>query len=201
MKPKDFFSSKAKEYDTEISRTQNVSTIAKTILQEISFSKEMSIMDFGSGTGLLLSEIAPYVGEITAVDISSAMNEVLKSKKEEINCSLQIVQMDLTKETLEQKFDVIISSMTIHHIEDVLSLFKKFHSLLKENGILALADLDTEDGSFHTEDTGVFHCGFDRKNFAELAKKAGFKNIKIQDASIIAKPNSNYSVFLLTAKK
>jgi cyclopropane fatty-acyl-phospholipid synthase-like methyltransferase len=201
MKPKDFFATKAKDYDTEKSRTQNVSTIAQTILKEVSFSKEMNILDFGSGTGLLLSEIAPYVGEITAVDISSAMNDVLHSKKEEIKCSLQIVQMDLTKESLEQKFDAIISSMTIHHVEDVLSLFKKFHSLLKDNGIIALADLDTEDGSFHTEDTGVFHTGFDREDFVQMVKKAGFKDIKIQNASTIEKPNNNYSVFLLTAKK
>jgi cyclopropane fatty-acyl-phospholipid synthase-like methyltransferase len=201
MKPKDFFATKAKDYDTEKSRTQNVSTIAQTILKEVSFSKEMNILDFGSGTGLLLSEIAPYVGEITAVDISSAMNDVLHSKKEEIKCSLQIVQMDLTKKSLEQKFDAIISSMTIHHVEDVLSLFKKFHSLLKDNGIIALADLDTEDGSFHTEDTGVFHTGFDREDFVQMVKKAGFKDIKIQNASTIEKPNNNYSVFLLTATK
>ena len=87
MESKDFFAAKAKEYDNEKSRTQNVSTIAQTILNEISFSKEMRIMDFGSGTGLLLSEIAPYVGEITAVDISASMTAILKSKKEEIKCT------------------------------------------------------------------------------------------------------------------
>jgi ubiquinone/menaquinone biosynthesis C-methylase UbiE len=193
MESKDFFAQKAKDYD--------VSTIAQTMLKEVPFSKEMSIMDFGSGTGLLLSEIAPYVGEITAVDISTSMIEILKSKKVEIQCPLQIVQMDLTKDTLDKKFDAIISSMTIHHIKDTLTLFKKFHSLLKEKGTIAIADLDTEDGSFHTEDTGVFHCGFDRDAFVQMVKDAGFKEIKIQDASIIAKPTANYSVFLVTAKK
>lgn len=201
MKPKDFFAEKANEYDKEQSRTQNVSTIAQTILNDVSFSKEMSIMDFGSGTGLLLSEIAPYVGDITAVDISSSMNAVLKSKKEDIKCSLEIVQMDLTKETLDRKFDAIISSMTIHHIENTLALFKKFHSLLKAEGILAIADLDSEDGSFHTEDTGVFHCGFDREDFVEMVKNAGFKDIKIQNASTIVKSTKDYTVFLITAKK
>ncbi|HAT81103.1 MAG TPA: class I SAM-dependent methyltransferase [Flavobacterium sp.] len=178
-----------------------MSTIAQTILREVSFSKEMSVMDFGSGTGLLLSEITPYIGEITAVDISSSMNAVLKSKIADLKCSVQIVQMDLTKETLDRKFDVIISSMTIHHIEDTLALFKKFHSLLKDNGIIAIADLDTEDGSFHTEDTGVFHFGFDRENFVEMVKNAGFQNIKIQNASTIVKPTKDYSVFLITAQK
>jgi 2-polyprenyl-3-methyl-5-hydroxy-6-metoxy-1,4-benzoquinol methylase len=201
MKQKDFFAEKAKDYDNEKSRTKNVSDIAQTILNEVSFSKEMSIMDFGSGTGLLLSEIAPVVGEITAVDISSAMTEVLQSKKDELKCPVHIVQMDLTKDSLDKKFDAIISSMTIHHIEDVISLLQKFRSLLKEDGIIALADLDTEDGSFHTEDTGVFHNGFDREDFIQMVKKAGFKDIKIQNASTIAKPNNNYSVFLITAKK
>jgi 2-polyprenyl-3-methyl-5-hydroxy-6-metoxy-1,4-benzoquinol methylase len=201
MNPKDFFAEKAKDYDNEKSRTQNVCTIAQTILNDVSFSKEMSIMDFGSGTGLLLSEIAPYVGEITAVDISPSMIAVLKSKKEEIKCPIQIVQMDLTKETLDRKFDLIISSMTIHHIEDTLALFKKFHSLLKENGTIAIADLDSEDGSFHTDDTGVFHCGFDRDEFAQMVKSAGFKNIKIQNASTITKSTNHYSVFLISADK
>jgi len=201
MNPKDFFAEKANDYDNEQSRTQNVSTIAQTILREVSFSKEMGVMDFGSGTGLLLSEITPYIGEITAVDISSSMNAVLKSKIADLKCSVQIVQMDLTKETLDRKFDVIISSMTIHHIEDTLALFKKFHSLLKDNGIIAIADLDTEDGSFHTEDTGVFHFGFDRENFVEMVKNAGFQNIKIQNASTIVKPTKDYSVFLITAQK
>ena len=201
MKPQDFFAGKANDYDNEKSRTQNVSTIAQTILNEVPFSKEMSVMDFGSGTGLLLSEIAPYVGEITAIDISLAMTKVLQSKKEQIKCPVEIVQMDLTKETLNRKFDTIISSMTIHHIEDTLALFKKFHSLLKVNGTIAIADLDTEDGSFHTEDTGVFHCGFDRDDFAQMVKNAGVKDIKIQNASTITKPTNHYSVFLITAKK
>ena len=201
MKPNDFFASKAKDYDTEVSRTQNVSTIAQTILNEVAFSKEMSIMDFGSGTGLLLSEIAPYVDQITAVDISPAMTDVLASKKDGIPCVLQIVQMDLTKEMLNQEFDAIISSMTIHHIEEPLPLFQKLYTLLKTDGTIAIADLDSEDGSFHTEDTGVFHCGFDRENFVQMVKKAGFTDIKIQDASTITKSNTNYTVFLLTAKK
>jgi cyclopropane fatty-acyl-phospholipid synthase-like methyltransferase len=201
MKTNDFFAEKAKHYDKNESRTRNVSTIAETILKEISFSKEMSIMDFGSGTGLLLSEIAPFVGKITAVDVSPSMIAVLESKKEAIPCPLEIVQMDLTIQSLDRKFDAIISSMTMHHIKDILALFQKFYSLLNDNGTIAIADLDTEDGSFHTGDSGAFHCGFDRDEFVKSAEDAGFKNIKIQYASTVEKPTGDYSVFLLTAKK
>jgi hypothetical protein len=34
----------------------------------------------------------------------------------------------------------------------------------------------------------------------QVAKKVGFKNIKIQDASIAYKPHGDYPIFLLTAK-
>lgn len=200
-KRKDYFKEKAKEYDGHKSRTQNVDTIAQSILKEFSFSKDMHIMDFGSGTGLLLSQIAPYVGAITAVDISPSMTSVLRSKKHLIDCKLKLLEIDLTKQVLNTKFDAIISSMTIHHIEHVQKIFNTFYTLLKPNGTIAIADLDKEDGTFHTEDTGVFHNGFDRNQFLSFAKNAGFKHVKIQTSSVIQKPARDYSVFLLTGKK
>ncbi len=198
---KDFFANKAKDYDKEISRTDNVTNIANLILKELDYSKDMNIMDFGSGTGLLLSKIAPNVGKITAIDISKSMNETLESKRDSIECSLDIFEIDLTKENLNQKFDGIISSMTIHHVKDTLELFKKFYEMLNSKGTIAISDLDKEDGSFHKEDTGVFHFGFDREEFVSIAKSAGFKNVKIQSVGLVEKPYGKYPVFLLTGNR
>lgn len=198
---KDFFEEKAAEYDKQKSRTQNVDNIGQSILKNLSFTKDMHIMDFGSGTGLLSSQIAPHVSEITAVDVSPSMNAVLRSKLNTIDCKIQILELDLAKETTDAKFDAIISSMTIHHIEHVEAIFRKFYSLLANNGTIAIADLDKEDGSFHTEDTGVFHNGFDRNEFLQIAENAGFRELKIHTASVMEKPTGNYPVFLLTGKK
>lgn len=200
-KQKDYFSEKAEGFDGQKSTTQNVDNIGQLILKELSFSNKMHIMDFGSGTGLLLSQIAPFVNEITAVDISASMIGVLQSKIDTIDCKLQILEIDLTKETLDTKFEAIISSMTMHHIENVQEIFHKFYSLLNDNGTIAIADLDKEDGSFHSEDTGVFHNGFNRNEFLQIAKNTGFKDLKIQTASIMNKPTGKYPVFLLTGKK
>ncbi|MDF1549063.1 MAG: class I SAM-dependent methyltransferase [Bacteroidales bacterium] len=198
---KDYFAEKAKDYDKEKARTDNVSNIASLILKEIAYTKDMSILDFGSGTGLLLSKIAPYVGKITAVDISKSMNETLESKRETIDCALEIKQLDLTTEPMNQQFDGIISSMTMHHVENIPKIFETFYGLLNEKGTLALSDLDTEDGTFHKDDTGVFHFGFNRDEFAKMAENAGFKNLKIQTVGFVEKPYGKYSVFLLTGNK
>jgi len=198
---KDFFAEKAKDYDQDKLRVDNVTNISSLILKETIYQKDFNIMDFGSGTGLLLSKIAPYVGKITAVDISKSMNEILKSKIPTIECIVDIIEVDLSTEDLNQKFDGIISSMTMHHVKDIAKLFEKFYDMLDENGTIALADLDEEDGTFHKEDTGVFHHGFNRDEFLNIAKSAGFKNLKIQTVGLVEKPNGKYPVFLLTGNK
>jgi len=195
----DKFAYKAKNYEKEQRRVDNVVNIANKILEEIKFNKNWHIADFGSGTGLLLEQIAPFVSSIVAIDKSPSMNSVLSKKQ--LPCKLTIKEIDITKNHIDDKFDAIISSMTIHHVKEVDKLFTTFYHMLKPNGYIALADLDSEDGSFHTIDTGVEHFGFDRIEFSALAKRAGFKNVKIQDASIVIKPYGEYSVFLLTAKK
>lgn len=197
----DYFENKAESYDDDKYRVTNVDSIANSILRSIPFNKNMHIMDFGSGTGLLLERVAPFVKKITAADVSEAMTKQLSEKIKNLDCEVEILQIDLTKTKLDMKFDGIISSMTMHHIEDTQAMFNDFYAMLNDTGVIAISDLDSEDGSFHTEDTGVFHFGFDRKEFQDKAITAGFKSVKIITASIDEKPHGKYPVFLLTGNK
>ena len=43
-------------------------------------ARDMRVLDFGCGTGLLTERMAPHVSEVVAVDASPAMIEVLASK-------------------------------------------------------------------------------------------------------------------------
>lgn len=197
---KDFFQHKAESYEQDPHRVDNVGNIANAIMQQFALHKEMSLMDFGSGTGLLLERIAPYVGKITAVDVSEAMNQQLASKQARLPCALELLPINLTQQDLPQRFDGIISSMTLHHIENVPALLAKFRAMLNDDGFIAIADLDSEDGSFHTDDTGVHHLGFDRVRLSRQAQDAGFYDVQIVDASVVQKNQRQYSVFLLAAR-
>lgn len=198
---KDFFAQRAHQYDQNSNRVDNVSQIAHSILEKTQLTPSMHVMDFGSGTGLLLERIAPYVGKMTAVDISPAMNCQLAAKRPHLGCELDILAINLEHQSLQMKFDGIISSMALHHIEHVGAMFATFHALLHEGGFIAIADLDAEDGSFHTENSGVFHHGFARDHIAELARTAGFRQVTIADASVVHKPQGSYPVFLLNATR
>jgi len=201
MQQKDYFAHKSKSWDMNSRRVKNAKSIADLISKNINLTKDMTVMDLGAGTGLLSFFISPYVNKVVAVDNSPSMLKEFISKSDEFVSTTEAVEADIMKYQPDFKYNLIISSMTIHHINDIPALFSKLYELLDDNGYIAIADLDSEDGTFHSEDTGVCHHGFDRDWIVDIAKQAGFKNTKIQTASIIKKPHKDFSVFLLTASK
>jgi cyclopropane fatty-acyl-phospholipid synthase-like methyltransferase len=194
----DHFARKASSYDQNKDRVDNVAQIANAMLATLPFAPPMHVMDFGSGTGLLLERIAPHVGKMTAVDVSNSMNAQLREKERRLGCDLEILEIDLEKTRLDRKFDGIISSMTLHHIKDVAAMFRRFHEMLNDGSFIAIADLEVEDGTFHSEDTGVHHFGFVPADIIGVAEAAGFRNVAIATVSVVHKPQGDFPVFLLT---
>ena len=197
----DHFKHKSKSWDMSSMRVQNAKSISDLIVKNINFRPTMEVMDLGAGTGLLSYFIAPHVAKIVAVDNSPSMLEEFKNKASEFDSETEILAADISKDDLERTFDGIISSMTIHHVEDTKALFSKLYTMLNDTGFIAIADLDTEDGSFHSDNAGVFHYGFDREMLEAIAKEVGFKEITFNLASTINKPQAIFTVFLMTAIK
>lgn len=197
----DHFAAKADTYEQNRQRVDNVDSIAREIRRSVVLRASMHIMDFGSGTGLLLEQLAPHVGRISAVDVSPAMNAQLRAKLERLPCACDILEVDLEHSEIEGPFDGVVSSMTMHHIRDVAAMLRRFHRMIKAGGFLAIADLDYEDGSFHGADAGVFHHGFERAAIAGLAVDAGFHSVAVSSASMIRRPQGDYGVFLLSGRR
>ena len=197
----DNFKNKSKSWDMNSKIVQNAQTIAELIVKNIKLDKSMEVMDFGAGTGLLSYCVAPYVSKIIAVDNSPSMLLEFQSKCDDFSCETEVLEKDLSVDTIDRKFDGIISSMTIHHLEDIPALFSKFYAMLNDDGFIAIADLDSEDGTFHSDNTGVHHHGFDRKVLEQSAKESDFKDVRFDLASTINKPHQTFTVFLLTAVK
>jgi ubiquinone/menaquinone biosynthesis C-methylase UbiE len=102
-------------------------------------------------------------------------------------------------------FDIIYSQMVLHHIKDTDAIIKKFYDLLMPGGILAIADLYLEDGSFHEGDTNVYF-GFNPEKLVEILRLQGFHGPVVSPCFIIRKEVAagkmkEYPVFLLTSIK
>ena len=98
-------------------------------------------------------------------------------------------------------FDLVLSLLVLHHLEDTSAALVAIRRLLRPGGRLALADLDAEDGSFHGPDAdGIHHLGFDRRRLADLARQTGFVDVDIITATAVERDGRRYPIFLLLAR-
>ena len=165
-------------------------------------------MDYGCGTGLCSLPLAAQCGSVLGVDSSVGMLAQLEAKARANGLEhVRTRRHDLTAEALTGlEFDVILCAMTMHHVRQVETLLERFHSMLSPGGLVAVADLDKEDGSFHQDATGVEHHGFRREWIREKLQAAGFRPVEFETAYKLEKPGASgelhrYPVFLATARK
>ena len=197
----DLFEDKAAEWDQRPLPTQISEGVFSALCDAVQFTPTMRVLDFGAGTGLVCSRIAPLVDRIIAVDISKAMLERLAAKTE-LADKVEIVCQDLIESPLDTQVDLVVSAMAMHHVEDTAALLRSLHAHLVPGGKVALADLDAEDGSFHPPETeGVFHAGFDRDVLARLLADSGFVDVSFVTACEVDKNERRYPVFLVTAAR
>ena len=197
----DLFQDKAHEWDTRPIPTQISEGVFAALHGAVALSPELTVMDFGAGTGLICAKVAPSVARILAVDISAAMLEHL-AKKPELADKVDIFCQNILTTPLGRQVDLIVSAMAMHHVEDTLALFRTFHAHLAPGGQLAVADLDAEEGDFHPADAeGVYHAGFDREALGALVLEAGFSEPRFVTACEVDKGDKSYPIFLLTAQR
>ncbi|OQA98823.1 MAG: putative methyltransferase YcgJ [Spirochaetes bacterium ADurb.Bin218] len=202
------FDQAAKTWDSNERRQGLADGVFCAIKDNVAIDKNMRALDFGCGTGLVSLKIQPLVREIVCADSSMGMLEVLQSKIRASDLdnisTLYLPEGELS--VISGNYDLIFSSMTLHHINNLEELFLKFGELLAENGYLCLADLDSDDGLFHEDNSGVYHNGFDRSELISLLKKCGFKYLRDLTAVEIEKEiqsgiKRKFTIFLIICRK
>ncbi|MCL1901511.1 MAG: class I SAM-dependent methyltransferase [Endomicrobia bacterium] len=101
------------------------------------------ILDLGSGTGLFSSFVINKYknAKITLIDLSDKMLEIA-GRRFANNKNIKIINADYTKYDFNEKFDFIISALSIHHLTaaEKKKLFKTCFGLLKKDGVFINAD-------------------------------------------------------------
>jgi tRNA (cmo5U34)-methyltransferase len=180
------FDIKAAGWDQNPMHWDRSEAITNQIKSFIPLKKRMTALEFGAGTGIASFLLKDYLKEITLMDNSSEMVKIMNEKIETTKVkNLKVLNFDL--EYSEYKggtFDLIFTQMALHHVIDIENMIRKFYDLLNPGGYLAIADLYSEDGSFHGEGfTG--HKGFDPEILSDQIRKSGFKNINHRKCFVI----------------
>lgn len=201
-----FFDDYAKKWDTD-RRINRAKIISEEISNSIEINKGCSAMEFGCGTGLISFNLVEKFENITLIDSSKGMIDVVKEKIEKYEVdNMKPYAIDLFNEEIIEKFDFIYTSMVLHHIQDIAGLVNKFYTLLNDGGQVIIVDLDKEDGSFHKNEPGFNgHNGFEQEKLKEIFIEVGFRDAEsttfFYDEKKIEEKNIKYSLFIMKAQK
>jgi ubiquinone/menaquinone biosynthesis C-methylase UbiE len=201
------FDERAKDWDSDPMKVERARVVADAIRAALPLSTDMTALEYGCGTGLLSFALQSDLGHITLADESQGMLDVLGEKIAAAGVTnMHPVKLDLVSDTVPAaRFDLTYSLMTLHHIADVNDMLEKFHAILKSGGQLLVADLDKEDGSFHTDGATDVHKGFARGELQQMAEAAGFGDVTFSTAYEIKKKigetEKSFPVFLMSARK
>lgn len=200
------FDARARQWNDNPIFQQRGLKIADAVRKAVPLHRSMSALDYGCGTGLLSFPLKDELGTILLADSSSGMLDVVAEKiAAQGVTNMTPMKLDLLIDPAPaQKFDLIVTAMTLHHVPDTNHILRVFHDILNPGGYLCIADLDQEDGSFHGPEVDVHH-GFDQADLGRRTAMAGFADPQFQTVFTITKEREtgaqDYPVFLMMAQR
>ena len=168
--------------------------------------KPVSILDIGCGTGYLsdmLFKLYP-LANITCLDISLNMLEESHKKNSNLNCILSDAENMPFK---NNKFDLIISSFTLHWCFEIEKIFFDIYRFLNDKGLFLFttvgpSTLDELDTAYYEAGDSVRHTNYfsDMHTYGDLLLKLGFHD-PVMDTEIIVIEYASFRDVLDSLKK
>ena len=193
------FDERAATWDDDPAKVERARTVAGVISGAIPLDRSMRMLEYGAGTGLVTQALQESIGPVTLADTSKGMREVIQDKIDAGSITnARVWDLDLaTQPAPDERFDLIVTVLTLHHISNVHPVLAGFAELLEEGGHLCVVDLDEEDGSFHGADFEGHH-GFQRSRMSTHLADVGFTEIAFHDCGDIDRGGVTYPLFLAT---
>jgi len=201
------FDEQAALWDLNPIRAALAQAFADAVRPHIPEGPGVAALELGCGTGLVSFHLHAALSSVDMVDTSRGMLDVLEEKIRRGGiANMHVYCGDLASLALPaDKYAILYSSMTLHHVPDVPPLLAECRRLLRPGGLLCVADLEPEDGSFHPPGEEV-HPGFEVEAMKDMLAQAGFACIEQQRLYVVNKPGPDgapreYPVFFLAARK
>jgi len=196
------FDERAATWDDPV-KIERAATVARVVGEAVSLAAPVRLLEYGAGTGLVTQALGDAVGPVTLADTSTGMRDVMAEKiaSGALPADARIWDVDLSTDPAPaDRFDLIVTCLTLHHIPHLEPVLAAFATLLDDGGHLCIADLEAEDGSFHGEGFHGHH-GFVRAELAAQIEAAGFGPVEFRECGSVERPDGTYPMFLATAAR
>ena len=197
------FDASAHGWDNDPGKIERAQRFASAIDAEIGLKGDERVFEFGAGTGLVSQMLAPKVGQLVLADNSTGMRDVMAKKVAEkvLPEGAVITDVDLVGgERPEEKFDLAVASLVLHHIAETKQVLQGFFDLLHDGGAACIIDLDEDGGAFHEHFDGFDgHHGFNRESLKADLEAAGFREVSLNDVGTLEKHGEEFNLFMAVA--
>lgn len=175
---KDWFGDWANEYDSTLGKVRRHHKLLDCVVRASKVRKGDNVLDIGCGTGLLTLKFLKKTDCIvTGFDSSAAMLDIFNNKVASLNLKDKAVsrlgdaaELPFGKNT----FDIVASTVTLHHLKDKLRPLKKIGHILKPGGRLLIGDIDVDTAGKMTDPNRMLRIlDFLRQEFALALKEGG----------------------------
>lgn len=143
-----------------------------------------TVLDLGSGTGLIVNKLYPYVKKIIAVEPFCQFTQYITK-----NDNIQIINCDTAQFSSNDKFDAILLFGVMQYMDEkeATSIYDKYIKYLSKNGKMIIKnqfgvheDVIVEGFSEELQDNYFSHYRHLKKEI-ELLQSVGFNKIEVVD--------------------
>lgn len=141
------FDEAAPEYDTWVKQAlPTYDELFSVAVEIIPFAQDqpIAVADLGAGSGLFARHVLAIYPEatFTLVDASTEMLDLARKRFRQESDAFAFIEQRLEDFSEDERFDVVISSLAIHHLEDAdkRSLFKRILTALRPGGAFINVD-------------------------------------------------------------
>jgi ubiquinone/menaquinone biosynthesis C-methylase UbiE len=186
MSRKEFFNEAAATWDKRFV-SKELTNFLSQLVPTFNLRSGQSILDVGTGTGILIPFLLKAVGStghVTAVDYAEKMAEICNLKYTGVSNVCVAVQRVENLDFPPESFDAVTCFGLFPHLEDKEAALAQLNRVLKPGGklIIAHALSSMEIKTHHRNALAVSHDVLpDRTEMRRLLKRAGFTGIHITD--------------------
>ena len=143
---RDYYKAKAKDYD-KLWEQYTAATLSKAMTCLPTSLNGLQILDYGCGTGELLSKLIEYdpnFGKLVGYDPSDEMLQQAERKLEKVDAEIRKKIELFNSINFSNKFDLITTTNAFHYFEDPEEVLLFFRENLKKQGLLIIVDYTKE---------------------------------------------------------